>query len=267
MKSNEKGFTLIEIVIVLIILALLAAIAIPTMVGYISQAKKTAAISECQTVVQSAQKFYVESYATGEAVTVEQIKELAEVTGDITGIETYQGTIIHLTYIKDTWTVVYCNKPETCDDHTDTYNVSKTSQAGDPAETSPTPTPTSAVVSTADYFYIDNDIVYKVNTLGDLATYDFGPYGSTITEGSVFYWQSEYYYTRNNQYLTNTSDKQQYINTYTVNIDIANFKTPGISTAPGDLKLENGNVYIFFPYARYSEDYKDSNYWFPVQIS
>lgn len=36
---NKKGFTLVEIIVVLVILAILEAIAVPSVLGYVEQAK------------------------------------------------------------------------------------------------------------------------------------------------------------------------------------------------------------------------------------
>lgn len=41
-KSNKKGFTLVEIIVVLVILTILAAIAVPSVLGYVNEAKSEA---------------------------------------------------------------------------------------------------------------------------------------------------------------------------------------------------------------------------------
>lgn len=195
--------------------------------------------------------------------------DLAEVQGTVSNIETSNGMLLHLTYTSSNWIVTYCRNYETCSLHEENYTISKSTD-----ETSNTPINSSGsgiskvpeLENTVDYFYIADDEDYKVTTLGDLATYNLGLYGTTITEGSVFYWQCDYYYTRGNQYLTNSSNKAAYINNYGMKIDFSGFITPDPSTQPGDLKLVNGRVYIFFPNTRYSNDYLDNNYWFEVDI-
>ncbi len=86
--NNKKGFTLVEIIVVLVILAILAAILIPSMVGYISKAQKKTAIVEARAVTLAAQTLTSEDYSTSTAPAVDKVKSLAEVSGTITSLKT-----------------------------------------------------------------------------------------------------------------------------------------------------------------------------------
>lgn len=57
MKKNNKGFTLVELIVVLVILAILAAILIPALLGYIDKAKE-------QKILIDAEYFYKAAQAT-----------------------------------------------------------------------------------------------------------------------------------------------------------------------------------------------------------
>jgi len=62
-RKSRKGFTLVEIIVVLVILAILAAFTIPSMLGFIGEAKKKAAIAEQREVYVAAQAIATEYYA------------------------------------------------------------------------------------------------------------------------------------------------------------------------------------------------------------
>ncbi|MBC3899891.1 prepilin-type N-terminal cleavage/methylation domain-containing protein [Acetobacterium malicum] len=63
MRKSRKGFTLVEIIVVLVILAILAAFTIPSMLGFIGEAKKKAALAEQREVYVAAQAIITEHVA------------------------------------------------------------------------------------------------------------------------------------------------------------------------------------------------------------
>ncbi|WP_296559708.1 type II secretion system protein [uncultured Acetobacterium sp.] len=61
-RKSRKGFTLVEIIVVLVILAVLAAFTIPSMIGFVNEAKKKAAIAEQREIYVAAQAVATEYY-------------------------------------------------------------------------------------------------------------------------------------------------------------------------------------------------------------
>jgi len=73
MRKDKKGFTLIEIIVVLVILAILAAFTIPSMLGFVNDARNKAALAEAREVYVAAQAVATESLAADATITGETL--------------------------------------------------------------------------------------------------------------------------------------------------------------------------------------------------
>ncbi|MDD3612546.1 MAG: type II secretion system protein [Clostridia bacterium] len=106
-RKNQKGFTLIELIVVIAILGILAAIAIPRLAGFSDKANKSAVVAEARTILTA----YSTLVAENPTLTTLPNKDSTDLT-DLTG--TIKGTItdpknengkIYFTYARDGWKV------------------------------------------------------------------------------------------------------------------------------------------------------------------
>ena len=59
-KSNKKGFTIVELVIVIAVIAILSAVMVPTFTGIVKKAKESAAMQEANTAARAVAGTYEE---------------------------------------------------------------------------------------------------------------------------------------------------------------------------------------------------------------
>ena len=124
-QRDRGGFTLVELIVVLAILAILATLLIPTMTGYIDKANEEKIVAETRMAVMAAQTVVSENYARDPEAWVEEkeltsmedtgrellqeIKELSETPGIIQSVIVKDGKISKLSYENGDVTCDYLN--------------------------------------------------------------------------------------------------------------------------------------------------------------
>lgn len=75
-KLNKKGFTLVEVIVVLVILAILIAIAVPSVMKYIDDAKDAQVMAQAKGFAQEIELTMIEELGKREATTWEEFENL-----------------------------------------------------------------------------------------------------------------------------------------------------------------------------------------------
>ena len=98
---NQNGFTLVELVVVLVILGVLAAILVPSFSGFIDKARDQKHLTEARSLVVAAQSAINEAYAAcGDAGSLRIVKDRATDTEYRAGT-VYLSDIVSLAELSD----------------------------------------------------------------------------------------------------------------------------------------------------------------------
>lgn len=95
MKKREKGFTLVELLLVLVILALIATVVLPSIIGQAEGAKVKAAASQISRLSMSVETFYLDTGVTPES--------LADLANEPSGVTGWNGPYVKNSLLKDPW--------------------------------------------------------------------------------------------------------------------------------------------------------------------
>lgn len=113
-KKNRKGFSLVELIVVLVIMAILSAALIPSLIGYISKTKEQNVQGECQQAVTAAQTVasglyasadssykFTDAAGTAHTITIASgktiVETMAAATSDVKTLAEVPGTISKIT--------------------------------------------------------------------------------------------------------------------------------------------------------------------------
>jgi len=98
-RKGQRGFTLVELLLVLVILALIAGLVLPGIIGKAESAKAKAASSQISRISMSVESFYLDTGRTPSS-----LDELVNEPSDASG---WNGPYIKNSLLKDPWGRTY----------------------------------------------------------------------------------------------------------------------------------------------------------------
>ena len=127
MKNKKKGFTLVELIVVLAILAILAAMLVPALTGYIDKANEKKIIAQARQYYIAAQTVASDSYASNKNIT--SIKATGPNTVTEIKIDDNAATLTDIKWDEDFLSLAEMKDGDTCEfsidknDHTVTQGT------------------------------------------------------------------------------------------------------------------------------------------------
>lgn len=101
LKNNKKGFTLVEIIVVIVILAVLMAVAVPSVLGYISEADNAKLMAQARSVLTSTQAGVVKEQVSSDGLTSDELTALPEKIKKASDVDAKNITIYSKVVMKD----------------------------------------------------------------------------------------------------------------------------------------------------------------------
>lgn len=98
-NTGQRGFTLVELLLVLVILALIAGLVLPGIIGKAESAKTKAAASQISRISMSVESFYLDTGNTPSS--------LEELVNEPAGVSGWNGPYIKNSLLKDPWGQAY----------------------------------------------------------------------------------------------------------------------------------------------------------------
>ena len=93
--AGARGFTLVELLLVLVILALIAGLALPRLIGTGEKARASAAGSQISRLSMAVETFYLDTGTVPDA--------LSELVTEPGGVNGWNGPYVKLSSLKDPW--------------------------------------------------------------------------------------------------------------------------------------------------------------------